>query len=89
MSEKPAHAAPSDKESLDAADIAAESEAWTKLAEMICGVDERKIRDCKEDMDAVLVFVSIHHRSLRITCIALTSDFDTQLNHRPVCSQRY
>lgn len=33
-------------------------EGWTKVAQILQEVQERKVRDCKEDIDTLLVFVS-------------------------------
>lgn len=38
--------------------------SWTRLSRVIRGVDERKIRDCKEDIDTILVFVCIRSMAL-------------------------
>lgn len=45
------------------ADTPVES-SWTKLSRIVRGVDERKVKDCKEDIDTILVFVSSSHSSL-------------------------
>lgn len=64
-------------------DIPAETgglSAWAGLDKMMRDMDESKIKDYKEDMDALLVFVR-----------AEIDIFSTYLRnrHRPVCILRY
>jgi hypothetical protein len=35
---------------------------WTAMAKTVRGVDEDKVKDCKEDIDTLLVFVCVHGR---------------------------
>lgn len=37
----------------------AEADPWTKVAKILREYDEEKIKDCKEDIDTLLVFVSL------------------------------
>lgn len=38
-------------------------DGWSKVAKIVRGVDEAKIKDCKEDIDSLLVFVRTAHLS--------------------------
>ena len=33
---------------------------WAAMAQFVKNFDEEKIKDCKEDVDTLLVFVSVH-----------------------------
>lgn len=40
------------------------SSGWSGMARVVRDFDEEKVRDCKEDIDTLLVFVSATHRHL-------------------------
>ncbi len=40
--------------------LSGQATGWTAMAKEVRDFDEEKVQDCKEDIDTLLVFVSIH-----------------------------
>lgn len=61
--------------------LAGQPTGWAAMAKVVRDFDEEKVKDCKEDMDTLLVFVSnrIFHFVLFIVRLKL---------RRPACSQQ-
>ena len=52
--------------------IPSSSSGWATLYHTVRNMDEAKVRDCKEEMDSLLVFVSrIRMRAVRVNTIVL------------------